>query len=636
MVFIFDECHRSQFGEAQKNLKKKFKRYYQFGFTGTPIFPENALGSETTASVFGRELHSYVITDAIRDEKVLKFKVDYNDVRPQFKSLETETDEKKLSAAENQQAFLHPMRIQEITQYILNNFRQKTHRTFPGSKGFNAMLAVSSVDAAKAYYATFKRLQEEAANKSATYKPLRIATIFSFAANEEQNAIGEISDETFDTSAMDSSAKEFLDAAIREYNSHFKTNFSTDSNGFQNYYRDLAQRVKNQDIDLLIVVGMFLTGFDAPTLNTLFVDKNLRFHGLMQAFSRTNRIYDSTKTFGNIVTFRDLERSTIDAITLFGDKNTKNVVLEKSYAEYMEGFTDAATGEAKRSFMTVVSELEQRFPDPTSIESEKEKKDFVKLFGEYLRAENILQNYDEFATLKALQQIDLSDPVAVEKFKAEHYVDDEKFAELQTIRLPADRKIQDYRSAYNDIRDWQRREKEAEKKEKSTTDWDDVVFEVDLLKSQEINLDYILGLIFEHNRQNKGKGEMIEEVKRLIRSSLGNRAKEGLVVDFIQQTNLDDLPDKASIIDAFFTFAQREQQREAEALIKEENLNEEAAKRYIRTSLKREYATENGTELNETLPKLSPLNPQYKTKKQAVFQKIVSFIEKFKGVGGKI
>ncbi|PBP06869.1 DEAD/DEAH box helicase, partial [Shigella sonnei] len=339
VVFIFDECHRSQFGEAQKNLKKKFKRYYQFGFTGTPIFPENALGSETTASVFGRELHSYVITDAIRDEKVLKFKVDYNDVRPQFKSLETETDEKKLSAAENQQAFLHPMRIQEITQYILNNFRQKTHRTFPGSKGFNAMLAVSSVDAAKAYYATFKRLQEEAANKSATYKPLRVATIFSFAANEEQNAIGEISDESFDTSAMDSSAKEFLDAAIREYNSYFKTNFSTESNGFQNYYRDLAQRVKNQDIDLLIVVGMFLTGFDAPTLNTLFVDKNLRFHGLMQAFSRTNRIYDATKTFGNIVTFRDLERSTIDAITLFGDKNTKNVVLEKSYAEYMEGFT---------------------------------------------------------------------------------------------------------------------------------------------------------------------------------------------------------------------------------------------------------------------------------------------------------
>ncbi|AHF78787.1 DEAD/DEAH box helicase [Sodalis praecaptivus] len=636
VVFIFDECHRSQFGEAQKNLKKKFKRFYQFGFTGTPIFPQNALGSETTASVFGRELHSYVITDAIRDEKVLKFKVDYNDVRPQFKALETETDEKKLSAAENRQAFLHPLRIQEITQYILNNFRQKTHRTFPGARGFNAMLAVSSVDAAKAYYATFKELQEEAANKLASYKPLRVATIFSFAANEEQNAIGAITDESFDTSAMNSSAKEFLDAAIDDYNAYFKTNFSTDSNGFQNYYRDLALRVKNQDIDLLIVVGMFLTGFDAPTLNTLFVDKNLRYHGLMQAFSRTNRIFDATKAFGNIVTFRDLERATIDAITLFGDKNTKNVVLEKSYKEYMEGFTDIVTGEAKRGFMDIVTTLEHQFPDPASIDSEKGKKAFVKLFGEYLLAENILQNYDEFAMLKDLQKVDISDPDAVETFKTAHYLDDEKFAELQTIRLPTERKIQDYRSAYNDIRDWQRREKVANDKDKSSTDWDDVVFEIDLLKSQEINLDYILGLIFEHNRQNKGKEALTEEVRRLIRSSMGNRAKEGLIVDFIQQTNLDDMPDKASIIDAFFVFAQREQQREADALIKQENLNEEAAKRYIRTSLKREYATENGTELNETLPKLSPLNPQYKTKKQTVFQKIGEFIDKFKGVGGQI
>ena len=636
VVFIFDECHRSQFGEAQKNLKKKFKRFYQFGFTGTPIFPQNALGSETTASVFGRELHSYVITDAIRDEKVLKFKVDYNDVRPQFKALETETDEKKLSAAENQQAFLHPLRIQEITQYILNNFRQKTHRTFPGARGFNAMLAVSSVDAAKAYYATFKELQEEAANNSASYKPLRVATIFSFAANEEQSAIGDITDESFDTSAMNSSAKEFLDAAIDDYNAHFKTNFSTDSNGFQNYYRDLALRVKNQDIDLLIVVGMFLTGFDAPTLNTLFVDKNLRYHGLMQAFSRTNRIFDATKTFGNIVTFRDLERATIDAITLFGDKNTKNVVLEKSYKEYMEGFTDIVTGEASRGFMDIVTTLEHHFPDPASIDSEKGKKAFVKLFGEYLRAENILQNYDEFAMLKDLQKVDISDPGAVEIFKTAHYLDDEKFAELQAIRLPPERKIQDYRSAYNDIRDWQRREKVANDKDKSTTDWDDVVFEVDLLKSQEINLDYILGLIFEHNKQNKSKDGLTEEVRRLIRSSLGNRAKEGLVIDFIQQTNLDELPDKAGIIDAFFAFAQREQQREANALIKEQNLNDEAARRYIINSLKREYATENGTALNDALPKLSPLNPQYKTKKQTVFQKISAFVEKFKGVGGQL
>ena len=460
VVFIFDECHRSQFGEAQKNLNKKFKRFYQFGFTGTPIFPLNALGAETTASVFGRELHSYVITDAIRDEKVLKFKVDYNDVRHKFKAIETEKDEKKLSAAENKEALLHPERIREISQYILNNYRQKTHRLQANSKGFNAMFAVSSVDAAKLYYESLNTLQADPSNKSSE-KPLKIATIFSFAANEEQDAVGDILDESFDVSAMNSSAKEFLNAAIGDYNAFFKTNFSVDSNGFQNYYRDLAKRVKTKEIDLLIVVGMFLTGFDAPTLNTLFVDKNLRYHGLMQAFSRTNRIYDATKTFGNIVTFRDLEMATVDAITLFGDKNTKNVVLEKSYKEYMDGFTDVVSGEARRGFMDVVSELEQRFPDPSAIEKESDKKDFAKLFGEYLRVENVLQNYDEFASLKALQSVDMNDPEAVEAFKVENYLDDEKLAELQTIRLPADRKVQDYRSTYNDIRDWQRRDRKS-------------------------------------------------------------------------------------------------------------------------------------------------------------------------------
>jgi type I site-specific restriction-modification system R (restriction) subunit len=455
VVFIFDECHRSQFGEAQRNLKKKFKRFYQFGFTGTPIFPENALGAETTASVFGRELHAYVITDAIRDEKVLKFKVDYTDVRPTFKAIETEQDEKKLNGAENKQAL------------------------------------------------------------------------------------------------MNSSDKEFLSAAIADYNTYFKTNFSVDSNGFQNYYRDLAKRVKAKEVDLLIVVGMFLTGFDAPTLNTLFVDKNLRYHGLMQAYSRTNRIYDATKTFGNIVTFRDLEQATVDAITLFGDKNTKNVVLEKSYREYMEGFTDAMTGEARRGFMEVVNELEQRFPDPAAIEKESDKKQFAKLFGEYLRVENVLQNYDEFASLKALQNVDSSDPAAVEAFKAQHYLSDEDLAALQSVKIPAERIIQDYRSTYNDIRDWLRREKAVAAKETSTLDWDDVVFE-------------------------------------------------------------------------------------AEALIAAEELNPEAARRYITTSLKREFASDNGTELNAILPKMSPLNPQYLTKKQSVFQKIAAFVEKFKEVGGSL
>jgi len=630
VVFIFDECHRSQFGEAQKNLKKKFKKFCQFGFTGTPIFPENALGAETTASVFGRELHSYVITDAIRDEKVLKFKVDYNDVRPQFKAIETEQDEKKLSAAENKQALLHPDRICEITQYILNNYRQKTHRLHAGNKGFNAMFAVSSVDAAKLYYECFRELQKN------SDKPLKVATIFSFAANEEQDAIGDIQDESFDVSAMNSSAKEFLSAAIADYNALFKTNFSVDSNGFQNYYRDLAKQVKAKEIDLLIVVGMFLTGFDAPTLNTLFVDKNLRFHGLMQAYSRTNRIFDATKTFGNIVTFRDMEQATIDAITLFGDKNTKNVVLEKSYKEYMEGFTDAATGEARRGFKDVVQELEARFPNPAAIEKESDKKAFAKLFGEYLRVENVLQNYDEFASLKELQSVDLADPAAVEAFKARHYLSDEDLTALQAITLPPERKVQDYRSTYNDVRDWLRREKAGAEKEKSTIDWDDVVFEVDLLKSQEINLDYILELIFEHNKKTKSKSELVDEVRRVIRASLGNRAKESLVVDFINQTDLDQIGDKASVIDAFFKFAQAEQQREAQELITTESLNAEAAKRYITTSLKREFASENGTELNAVLPKMSPLNPQFLTKKQTVFQKIAAFVEKFKGVGGQL
>jgi type I restriction enzyme R subunit len=630
VVFIFDEAHRSQFGEAQKNLNKKFKKFYQFGFTGTPIFPQNALGAETTASVFGRELHSYVITDAIRDEKVLKFKVDYNDVRPQFKSIETELDEKKLSAAENKTALLHPVRIREISQYLLKNFRIKTHRNQGSNKGFNAMFAVSSVDAAKCYYEELNNLQKE------SDKPLRIATIFSFAANEEQSAVGEIVDETFEPSAMDSSAKEFLAKAISDYNALFKTSYGVEGNEFQNYYRDLSKRVKNKEIDLIIVVGMFLTGFDAPTLNTLFVDKNLRYHGLMQAFSRTNRIYDATKTFGNIVTFRNLEQATIDAITLFGDKNTKNVVLEKSYKEYLEGFSDVITGEARRGYMDVVMDLKDKFPNPDDIVTEKDKKEFVKVFGEYLRVENILQNYDEFNNLKAFQSIDKNDPDAVEAFKKEHFLTDEDIVLMQNIELLKERTVQDYRSTYNDIRDWLRREKSGKASEESTIDWDDVVFEIDLLKSQEINLDYILELVFEHNKKTKDKATLIEEIRRVIRASVGNRAKESLVVDFINETELDTLQDKANVIDSFFAYAQNKQQAEALALIAEENLNEAEAKRYITASLKREYASENGTELNALLPKMSPLNPQYLTKKQSVFQKLTSFVEKFKGVGGSI
>lgn len=630
VVFIFDECHRSQFGEAQKNLKKKFKRYYQFGFTGTPIFTENALGAETTAGVFGRELHSYVITDAIRDEKVLKFKVDYNDVRPQFKALETEKDEMKLTAAENRKLFLHPDRIKEVSRYILKNFRIKTHRNQGSGKGFNAMFAVSSVEAAKLYY------EELNAQQKNSEKKLKIATIFSFAPNEEQNAVGDIREENFEPTAMDSSAKEFLTKAINDYNALFKTSFGVDSKEFQNYYRNLAERVKNQEVDLLIVVGMFLTGFDAPTLNTLFVDKNLRYHGLMQAFSRTNRIYDATKTFGNIVTFRDLEQATIDAITLFGDKNTKNVILEKSYEEYLKGFTDIATGKTCKGYVDIVRELKEQFPQPDEITTEADKKAFVKLFGDYLKIENILQNYDEFTYLKELQKIDRENLDAVEVFRDSHFLTDEELAAMMEVDVLQERTVQDYRSTYNDIRDWFRREREGQTPEESKIDWDDVVFEIDLLKSQEIDLDYILELVFEHNKKTKDKDALIDEVRRIIRSSIGNRAKEGLVVDFIHDTDLEPIQDKAGIISAFFAYAQKRQKKEAANLIVEEKLNEEAAKRYIQTSLKHEFASENGTDLNAILPKMSPLNPQYLTKKRSVFQKIVAFVEKFKGIGGTV
>ena len=627
VVFIFDECHRSQFGEAQKRLKQKFKKYCQFGFTGTPIKVENALSSETTASVFGRELHAYVITDAIRDQKVLKFKVDYNDVRPQFKALETEQDLGKLSAAENKKALLHPTRITEISSYILEHFNQKTHRQ--NGKGFNAMFAVSSVEAAKAYY---QELQDQQAGKD---KPLKIATIFSYAANEEQAAIGEIDDETFSPADLaDISSKEFLSGAISDYNRLFQTNFSINGNEFQNYYRDLAKRVKSGEVDLLIVVGMFLTGFDAPTLNTLFVDKNLRYHGLIQAFSRTNRIYNATKTFGNIVTFRDLEKATTDAIKLFGKTETADILLERSYDDYMTGYIEA--GQEQKGYLEVVKELQEKFPDPATISKESDKKEFVTLFGQFLRLDNILQNYDDFMSLQALQELDVTDAEAVAEFKERFHLDDEAVAELSKMDIPSIREIQDYRSTYNDIKSWYDNERRNQQNSDTEIDWDAVVFEVELLKSQEINLDYILELIFETNQKVSDKDQLIEEITRTIRASLGQRAKESLIVDFISANDLDSFSEKSDILEQFYTFARQKQKEAVANLIETEGLNAESANRYIQMSLKREYASENGNALNEALPKMSPLNPQYRTKKQTVFEKIVDLVEIFKGIGGEI
>lgn len=630
VVFIFDECHRSQFGEAQRNIRRKFKRYYQFGFTGTPIFPENALGADTTASVFGQQLHAYVITDAIRDEKVLKFKVDYNTVLPQSQAVEQEQDEEKLQSAKNKALLLHPERIRKVSEHILKVYRDKTHRTQGNSRGFNAMLAVSSVEAAKLYYQELRRLQ------AGVPRPLRIATIFSYAPNEEQRAIGEIMDEGFEPSALDYSAKEFLSQAIDEYNAAFKVNFGVDSDGFQNYYQDLSKRMKDREVDLLIVVGMFLTGFDAPRMNTLFVDKNLRYHGLLQAFSRTNRIYDATKTLGNIVCFRNLEPATVEALTLFGDKKSPYEILERSYKEYLEGFTDELTHQAQRGYREVVQELQRRFPDVDEIEKTQDKRAFVKLFGEYLRIDNVLQNFDEYVHLKALQQIDKEDAEAVETFRAAYGISEEELSTMMTMELLPERAVQNYRSTYNDIREWFHKQRQDDAPKETLREWDDVVFEVTLLKAQEIDLDYILGLIFDHNKASMSKPELVEEIRRIIRASVGSRAKEGLIVDFIHETDLDALETKAEVITAFFSYAQGRQRREAEELIAEEGLNAEAARRYIQTSLRREYASDQGTDLNEVLPKMSPLNPHYLKKKQSVFERIAAFVEKFKGVGGKV
>lgn len=396
-ILIFDECHRSQFGKAQKRIKKAFKKFSLFGFTGTPIFSANTLTGETTQDVFGKMLHSYVITDAIRDKKVLKFKVDYNYIKPELNKyreaeqavgvIGEEIDEKKLKKIEKE-LLNHPERITTVTKYLLDVYDVKTHRnqlyTHKQKQlaGFNAMFAVQSVEAAKLYYDEIKKQQESLPES----KRLKIATIFSFAPNEEQSAYGEIQDEELESLniEMPKSSKEFLEKAIDDYNQMFKTNFSTEGREFQIYYRDLSKRVKAKEVDLLIVVGMFLTGFDAPTLNTLFVDKNLRYHGLIQAFSRTNRIFNKVKPFGNIICFRDLEKATQEAIKTFGDSNKVDIILEKSFDEYMEGFTDELTGVSVKGYVSVCKEILEKFPNPQEIYTEKDKKEFVNLFGELL------------------------------------------------------------------------------------------------------------------------------------------------------------------------------------------------------------------------------------------------------------
>ena len=602
-VFIYDECHRSQFGLAQKNIQSSFKHYYQFGFTGTPIFVENSLDGKTTSDVFGAQLHSYVITDAIRDGKVLKFKIDYNSINPRFKSSEEETDDEKLKVLENKM-FLHPERISEITNYILDKFDSKTYRNTQYTvkdkriNGFNAMFAVQSVDAAKMYYEEFKKQQANLPED----KKLKVATIFSYAPNEER-ASGEIEEESMSSSAMSTTAKKFLTNVVDDYNSFFQTNFTIDGNGFENYYKDLSSRVRNKEVDLLIVVGMFLTGFDAPTMNTLFVDKNLRYHGLIQAFSRTNRILNKVKAFGNIVCFRNLERATKDAIKVFGDENSINVIIERSYDEYINGFTDEDSGVVFKGYTELCEEIIEKFPDPTEIKLEKDRKEFVKLFGEILKRENILRNYDEFSG----------------------------FEKIITERLK-----QDMTSTYIKIKEeliipgGRDKGKGGETEEK--IDFSDVEFHIDLLKTEEVNLDYILALILEKAKEQGTNNETLkEEIRRLIRSSLGTRAKEELIIEFINRTDLTKFDKNEDILEAFYEYAKIEKEHKINELISEENLKEKS-KKFIEKSISRGYVAQGGTELDDALQGVARRGGAREAKKQSVLSKLKDIVKVFMGI----
>lgn len=624
VVMIFDECHRSQFGEAQRNIKDKFKKIVQFGFTGTPIFQQNSLDGTTTEDVFGSQLHSYVITDAIRDEKVLKFNVDYVNVLPSF--ADVESGDEAILLPESREALRHPERISKVADYIIKVFKQKTLRHNPSLLGFNAMLAVDSVDTAKMYYEAIKNRQ------AAVSKPLKIATIYSFAANEAQSLVIDLEDESFDSSALTSTSKEFLEKAVLDYNATYSTNFTIDGEGFKNYYRDISQRVKNREIDLLIVVGMFLTGFDAQTLNTLFVDKNLRYHGLIQAFSRTNRIYDATKPFGNIVTFRNLDQAVIDAITLFGDRNTKDIVLEKSFRDYLNGFIEAGTGNTRKGFIEIVDKLVTKFPDISSIETEAQKREFVSVFGTYLRLDGILQNYSEYPALSSIKDLDLSDSDAVAAFKDANNLSDAVFDSIASLVILTDRQKQDYLSVYNDIRDWIINDLKAKGTAGATIDWSSVEFEVELLKSQEINLDYILKLIFESNKNNQKVEELIEEIRRAVKASISNRSKEGILVKFVENVDTSKFDDVEDVIRSFYEFANKEFLAEIDSLVAEEGLDPAKSLVYLKTSTKNGFASESGTGISDLLPKGRRFGAEFVARKERVYQKIRAIVDKFSGV----
>ena len=493
IVLIFDECHRSQFGELHLAIAKTFKNYFMFGFTGTPIFPKNSNGSsktlfKTTEQTFGDKLHTYTIVNAINDGNVLPFRIDYINTIKEKENIQ----DKKVNAIDIEKAMSDPNRIKEVVSYIVDHFEQKTMRNKHYElkdqrlSGFNSIFAVSSIPVAKKYYFEFKKQLKE------KNKDLRVATIFSYSVNEEENT-DNLDDESFDTENLDLGSREFLEEAISDYNKMFGTNYDTSSDGFQLYYENLSKRTKDKEIDILIVVNMFLTGFDATTLNTLWVDKNLRMHGLIQAFSRTNRILNSIKTFGNIVCFRDLQEETDEAIALFGNKEAGGIVLLKTYEDYYNGYQDDK-GREKEGYSQLIEELQSKFPLSEQITGESNKKEFVILFGNILKIKNILSAFDKFAGNEILSE----------------------------------REFQDYQSIYLDMY----QEIRTKNKEKEIIN-DDIIFEIELIKQVEINIDYILMKVTEYYKSNKEDKEILIDIKKAINSSLELRSKKELIKNMV-------------------------------------------------------------------------------------------------------
>ena len=589
IVLIFDECHRSQFGELHLAITKTFKNYFMFGFTGTPIFPKNSNGSsktlfKTTEQTFGDKLHTYTIVNAINDGNVLPFRIDYINTIKEKENIQ----DKKVNAIDIEKAMSDPNRIREIVSYIIDHFEQKTMRNKHYElkdqrlSGFNSIFAVSSIPVAKKYYLEFKKQLEE------KNKNLTIATIFSYSANEEENT-DNLDDESFDTENLDLGSREFLGEAISDYNKKFGTNFDTSSDGFQLYYEDLSKRTKNKEIDILIVVNMFLTGFDATTLNTLWVDKNLRMHGLIQAFSRTNRILNSIKTFGNIICFRDLQKETDEAIALFGNKEAGGIVLLKTYEEYYNGYEDDK-GREKEGYSELIEELQNKFPIDEQIIGEQNKKEFIVLFGNILKIKNILSAFDKFAGNEILSE----------------------------------REYQDYQSIYIDLYEEIKKTRNTDKESIN----DDIIFEIELIKQVEINIDYILMKVAEYYKSNKKDKEILIDIKKAIDSSIELRSKKELIEGFIDRVN-----SSKNVTDDFKKFVREEKEKDLEKVIEEEKLKPEETKKFIDNSLRDGTLKTTGTDIDKLLPPVSRFGGGNRVeKKLGVIGKLKGFFDKYLGL----